>query len=88
MCDLGIGDVAFGSVDNVMIAVPDCCGSQRGGIRTGFRFREAKAGDPIAGGVSWQVLLLLFFCPVKYHRCGADAVVGSHDGAKSGGGSS
>ena len=78
-----IGDIAFGAIEDVVVAVPLGAGFHRTGVRAHIRFGQAEGANHFARGQRRDVFLFLLFGTINEDALGADAIIGAHQGAES-----
>ena len=79
---VGVGDVALGAVEHVVIAGALGFGAHGGGVRARFRFGQRKRCDDLAAGDAGQPFLLLRVGAEHHQALAADADIGAEGGAE------
>ena len=82
----GIGDIALGAVQHIVVAVAPGRGLQGGGIGTRLRLGQAEGRGQVAAGQFRQIFRLLIRRAVDDQALRADADIGAKGRAESGGG--
>ncbi len=78
----GVGDPALGAVQHIVLALSPGGGAQRGGIRSGVRFRQSEGDDRLAAGDARQEAAFLLLGAVDQDASRTDADIGAKDAAE------